>query len=77
MAPAMVMTLAMGIEITDWSVKNLELQRVADAAAWAGAKQYVATSNAQVATGTASDVAEMNGATGQGLAELECVDVDH
>jgi Flp pilus assembly protein TadG len=65
MAPVMVMTMAMGIEVTDWSVKNLELQRVADAAALAGAQQYVVNSNAQVATGTASDVAEMNGATGQ------------
>ena len=65
MAPVMVMTMALGVEVTDWSVKNLELQRVADAAAWAGAQQYVLTSNAQTATGTASDVAEMNGATGQ------------
>lgn len=65
MAPVMIMTMAMGIEVTDWSVKDLELQRVADAAAWAGANQYIVNNNAQVATGTASNVAEMNGATGQ------------
>jgi len=65
LAPVMVMTMAMGIEVTDWSVKNLELQRVADAAALAGAQQYVVSNNAQAATGTAANVAEMNGAAGQ------------
>ncbi len=61
MLPVMIMTLAMGIEITYWSVVKLELQRVADVAAWAGAAQYVGTASGSSATGAAADVAEING----------------
>jgi Flp pilus assembly protein TadG len=64
MAPVMVMTLAMGIEVTSWSVTNVELQRTADVSAWAGARQYVVAANAQGATGTAANLAEINGASG-------------
>ncbi|MBE7158237.1 MAG: hypothetical protein INR62_07350, partial [Rhodospirillales bacterium] len=63
MAPALIMVLAMSIEVTSWSVDKLELQRIADAAAWAGAHQYGATSNAQAATYAAADLAEINGVT--------------
>ncbi len=64
MAPVMVMALAMGIEVTSWSVTNVDLQRVADVSAWAGARQYVATQNSQTATQTAADLAEINAASG-------------
>lgn len=64
MAPVLVMSMAMGIEVTFWSVRMVELQRVADVAAWAGATQYAANSNAQIAAWIAADVAEINGVTG-------------
>jgi len=64
MAPAMVMVLAMGVEVTSWSVTKVDLQRVADVAAWAGAQQYAVSNNAQSATRTAADLAEINGASG-------------
>jgi Flp pilus assembly protein TadG len=69
MAPVMVMSLAMGIEVTSWSVRKLELQRIADVAAWAGARQYVATNDVQSATQTAADLAEINGASGTSTRE--------
>jgi Flp pilus assembly protein TadG len=64
MAPVMIMTLALGIEVSWWSLTKVELQRIADVAAWAGARQYVVTTSAQSATSTAADLAEVNGATG-------------
>jgi Flp pilus assembly protein TadG len=64
LAPVMIMTLAMGIEVTLWSLTKVELQRIADVAAWAGARQYVVAANAQSATNTAADLAEINGASG-------------
>jgi hypothetical protein len=54
----------MGIEVTSWSVTNVDLQRVADVAAWAGAAQYVVSKNPQTATATAAQVAEINGVSG-------------
>jgi Flp pilus assembly protein TadG len=64
MAPVMVMAMAMGIEVTSWSVTNVDLQRVADVAAWAGAAQYVVSPTPQTATATAAQVAEINGVSG-------------
>jgi Flp pilus assembly protein TadG len=64
MAPVMVMAVAMGIEVTSWSVTNVDLQRIADVAAWAGAAQYLATKTPQTATSTAADLAEINGVAG-------------
>jgi Flp pilus assembly protein TadG len=61
MLPVMVMSLAMGIEVTYWSVTKLELQRIADVAAWAGAAKYAATTDPQAATNAAADLAEING----------------
>jgi Flp pilus assembly protein TadG len=69
MAPVMVMSLAMGIEVTSWAVTKLELQLIADLSAWAGATQYAAASNAQSATNTAADLAEINGASGTSTRE--------
>ena len=55
MLPVLIMTLSMGIEITYWSVVKLELQRAADAAAWAGAAQDVSTASRSSATGAAAE----------------------
>jgi Flp pilus assembly protein TadG len=63
MAPVLIMTLALGVEVSFWSLKKVELQRIADVAAWAGARQFIVTSSPQSATNTAADVAELNGAT--------------
>jgi Flp pilus assembly protein TadG len=64
MAPVMIMVMAMGIEVTSWSVANLELQRIADISAWAGARQYIVGSNSQSATQTSANLAEINGVSG-------------
>ena len=64
LAPVMVMAVAMGIEVTSWSVTTVDLQRVADVAAWAGATQYIATKTPLTATNTAADLAEINGVAG-------------
>lgn len=64
MAPVLAMSLALGVEVTFWSVNVVELQQIADAAAWAGAQQYAATSNAQGATNAAVDMAEINAVAG-------------
>lgn len=64
MIPVLVMGLAMAVEVTSWSVSKLEMQRIADTAAWAGANRYAANSDAQIATGAAADLAEINGASG-------------
>lgn len=64
MAPVMLMSLAMGIEVAWWSTAKVELQRTADIAAWAGAMSYARSSDAQRATGAAANLAELNGAAG-------------
>ena len=63
LAPALVMTLALAVEVTSWSVASLELQRVADVAAWAGAMRYAAAGDAQSATGSAAQLADLNRVT--------------
>jgi len=64
MAPVLVMSVALGVEITSWSVGNVQLQRIADVSAWAGAMQYASSNDAQTATRVAADVAEINGVSG-------------
>src|SRR3954454_19798552 len=64
MGPVLIMSLGMAVEVTSWSVSNLELQRIADASAWAGAARYGATGNAQTATTAAAELAEINGVSG-------------
>lgn len=64
LAPVLIMVLAMAVEVTSWSVSKVELQRIADVAAWAGASRYAATSNTQTATAAAADLAEINGVAG-------------
>jgi len=64
MAPVLFMMLALSIEIASWALADLDLQRAADVAAWAGATQYATSSSAQTATSVAADVAEINGVAG-------------
>ncbi len=59
--PVLLMSAAMGIEVTSWSVTKLELQRIADLSAWAGAAKYAASQNSQAAAYAAADLAEING----------------
>ena len=66
-APVLLMALGMGIEISRWSVTQVELQRTADAAALAGILNYEhqTTKNAQIAAQAAANIAVLNGAAGQ------------
>jgi Flp pilus assembly protein TadG len=64
MAPVLLMTTALGIEVVWWSTTKVELQRVADIGAWAGAMQYAQAPDGQLAAGRAADMARLNGVTG-------------
>jgi hypothetical protein len=64
MAPVMLMSLALGVEVAWWSTAKVELQRTADTAAWAGAISYARSNDAQRATEAAANLAELNGAVG-------------
>lgn len=61
LAPVLIMMLALAVEVTSWSLSTVELQRIADIAAWTGAQNYAGTNDAQAATGAAVDLAELNG----------------
>lgn len=63
MANVMVLVTAMAIEVTYWSVNQVELQRIADAAAMAAATNYfnAATPSSSAATKAATTVAQLNG----------------
>lgn len=69
-APALLMSVAMGVEVAHWSVVQVGTQRMADMAALAGGTAYIAAttsgaSNPQyVAATAAANVAELNGGAG-------------
>ena len=63
-APVLVMALALGIELSSWTVTKLKLQRTADAAALAASLAYNRGSTAQAAANYGAYVAEINGALG-------------
>src|SRR5260370_7805451 len=65
-APVLVMALGLGIEVSRWSVAKVELQRIADAAALAGAFDYQHQSPPvpQTAASAAANLASINPATG-------------
>jgi hypothetical protein len=65
--PTLMMALGLGIEVASWSVTRVELQRIADAAALAGAMNYTQTTNATSATTAAANVAGLNGILGGNL----------
>jgi hypothetical protein len=62
--PTLLTAASLGIEVSSWSVVQVELQSTADAAALAGGMNYKLTSSGQSATGAAANVAEVNGITG-------------
>jgi Flp pilus assembly protein TadG len=72
MAPVLVMALGLGIEVSHWSVAKVELQRIADAAALAGAFDYEhQTANApQTAVAAAVNLAQLNGITAPVTAQI-------
>ena len=70
--PVLLMSVAMGVEVSHWSAQQLDLQRTADLAALAGANAYgsalaqgdTAAQAVTAAAAGAADVAELNGAAG-------------
>ena len=63
-APVLITALAIGIEVSSWTVTQQRLQRTADMAAIAAAQAYTNNPSAQVAANTGAYVAEINGAVG-------------
>jgi Flp pilus assembly protein TadG len=65
-APVLVMALGLGIEVSRWSVAKVELQRIADAAALAGAfdYQHQATKVPRASAAAAANLAWLNKVTG-------------
>ena len=61
--PMFMGAAGLGVEASNWSVLQVELQRKADVAAIGAGLGYAASSNAHTAAGIGADVAEMNGMT--------------
>ena len=59
--PTLIMAMAAGIEVSDWAAVKVQLQRSADAAAFAGAISYGKSNDALKATTHAANVAQING----------------
>jgi Flp pilus assembly protein TadG len=59
--PPLVALMALGIDVSGWGAQRIELQRLADIAAMAGAAKYAETSSASQALTAAANVAEVNG----------------
>ena len=59
--PVCVGVMALGIDVSYWEVKQIQLQRIADVAALAGSVRYSQTNNATSAVRSAASVAELNG----------------
>jgi Flp pilus assembly protein TadG len=72
LAPVLVMALGLGIEVSRWAVVKVELQRIADAAALAGAFDYEhqTTNASQTAVAAALNLAELNGITAPVAAQI-------
>ncbi len=60
-APILLMAVALGVEVSSWTVTKQKLQRTADMAALAAAEAYFRGASVQTATIYGSYVAEMNG----------------
>jgi Flp pilus assembly protein TadG len=60
-APLLVLALGLGIDVSYWMAVRLQLQRMADLAAMAGAANYASKTTASSALITAANVAELNG----------------
>jgi Flp pilus assembly protein TadG len=59
--PIFLGAAGLGVEASNWSVIEVQLQRAADAAAIGASVAYGATPNAQAAANAAADIAELNG----------------
>jgi Flp pilus assembly protein TadG len=59
--PVCAGVMAFGVDVSRWAVTRVELQRIADTAAMAGAMRYAETDNAAAGVTTAANVAELNG----------------
>lgn len=59
--PVSLAVMALDINISDWELTRVRLQRIADIAAMAGAARYAQTWNGPAAATTAANVAELNG----------------
>lgn len=73
--PACVGVMALGIDVSNWAMTRVQLQRLADVTAMAGASRYAETLNGPAAVSSAANVAELNGVpagtrTGSGTATL-------
>ncbi len=62
--PAMTGAAGLGVEVSNWSLQQIELQTIADAAALAATAAIKAGANTQTALNAGADVAELNGASG-------------
>jgi Flp pilus assembly protein TadG len=60
-APLLVLAMGLGIDVSFWMATRLQLQRMADLAAMAGAAKYASRPDASSALITAANVAELNG----------------
>lgn len=59
--PVSLGVMALDIDISNWELTRVQLQRIADNAAMAGAARYAETWNGPAAATTAANVAELNG----------------
>ena len=63
-APALTLAVGLGADVANWSGAKVDVQRVADTAATAGAISYKIAGNSQTAAAAAANLAEINGAAG-------------
>lgn len=64
LAPVLAMAVGLGVEVSNWAVTQIRVQRTADVAAVAGMISYNKTGNVQTSATTAAKLAEVNGASG-------------
>jgi Flp pilus assembly protein TadG len=62
--PVLLGATGLGVEVSEWSVRQVELQRAADEAALAAGLAYSASNNSQTAATAGANVAELNGIAG-------------
>lgn len=61
--PVSIGVMALGIDVSYWSVVRVRCQAIADAAAMAGGERYAESGSASAALSTAANVAELDGVT--------------
>lgn len=63
-APVLLISVAMGVEVSHWATRKLDYQRSADTAALAGGVALARNDNPEQAANAAADVAELSGIAG-------------